>query len=184
LESLTNNIDIWGIALLGVSVVLITLSKFGTDDFEIDEFESFLLSLGLMLGAVVLIWVRNLLYYYTDLPRSEMIMTHNIVNFIVTLPIVIYFGYVSYTNEFEYSISDVLIGSFGGFLNLVITFMTLTVVVKGKAGTSEALIETSTILQTFLDAFLKFRFPNILQISGIVLAFLASCIIIKANYKH
>jgi hypothetical protein len=81
---------------------------------------------------------------------------------------------VSYTNEFEYNIIDVLIGSFGGFLNLVITFMTLTVVVKGKAGTSEALIETSTIFQTFLDAFIELRFPNILQYSGIALALLAS----------
>lgn len=178
---LINKLDKLGIGLWAFSVVIITLSKFESDDFEVDQFESFLLALGLMFGAIVLIWLRNLLYYYIDLPRSQMIGMHNTINCIVTVPIFLYFIYISYNNELQYTIYDVLIGSFGGFLNLVITFMTLCVVVKGKAGTSEALIETSNILQTFLDAVLEQRFPNILQYIGIILGFLATLMIIKSN---
>ena len=49
---------------------------------------------------------------------------------------------------------------------------------RGKAGTSDALIETSIVYQTILDAIIFGRIPNTIQIIGVVIAFITSAMIV------
>ena len=79
---------------------------------------------------------------------------------------------------FEFTWNDLIISSIGGALNLVISFITLAIVVQGKAGASEALLTTSVIFQIALDAILYGRFPDVLQIIGVIFSMISSLVII------
>ena len=62
---------------------------------------------------------------------------------------------------------------------LVIAGMGMTYVnIRGKAGVTTSLIETSLVYQTILDAIFFERYPNWIQIIGLILALSSSFIII------
>jgi hypothetical protein len=63
------------------------------------------------------------------------------------------------------------------------SFLIAFVNLRGKAGTSDALIETCVIYQTILDAFFFGRIPNMLQIIGISIGMFTSILILTGYAK-
>ena len=122
-------------------------------------------------------------YFVNHNSKISIIAVQNIVNFSVSGPISIMFIYVAH-NGFEFTYMDLFYGIVTGILNLVVSFLTMIAVIKGKPGAADALIETSTIFVTILDSLIFLRTPTNLQIFCILLSFCATVIIVMTNKKH
>mmetsp|Transcript_37182 Transcript_37182/g.42702 ORF Transcript_37182/g.42702 Transcript_37182/m.42702 type:complete len:85 (-) Transcript_37182:17-271(-) len=70
-----------------------------------------------------------------------------------------------------------------GILWSLATYLIAYVNLRGKAGTSDALIETCVVYQTIMDAVFFGRMPNIFQIIGVILGFSTSVMIIL-GYRY
>ena len=79
---------------------------------------------------------------------------------------------------FRFSLFDFLLAQVTGVLWTYSTFIIAYVNIRGKAGTSDALIETWVVYQTVLDAIFFGRIPNVLQIIAIIIGFSASLIVV------
>lgn len=84
---------------------------------------------------------------------------------------------------FDFTISDFLIGSFGGSIYSAWGYLIAYVNIRGRAGASDAIIETWVIYQTILDAIVFGRIPNTLQIWSIIVGFSATLILLWGHTK-
>lgn len=75
---------------------------------------------------------------------------------------------IEVSNGFEFTWKEFIYGSFGGVLTSLAMFLMTYVNVRGKGGTSDAIIETCVIYQTILDALIFGRLPNFMQVSGVI----------------
>lgn len=75
-----------------------------------------------------------------------------------------------------------LIAFVQGILYATCNYILAFVNIRGKAGPSDAIIQTAIIYQTFLDALIFGRKPNILQYTSIVIVFVALAIIFRGHY--
>ena len=84
---------------------------------------------------------------------------------------------------FQYKANELYIAIFGGILFSSLTYIMAYVNIRGKAGTSDALIETCVIYQTILDAIVYGRTPNTLQIISMFIGFLATLLLLWGHTK-
>ena len=76
-----------------------------------------------------------------------------------------------------------IVGMTGGVLNLLCSVISITVVIKGKAGPADALVETSSLFLVIIEAVMFLRLPNYLQYIGIGLAFVSTLLIMKGSHS-
>ena len=91
-------------------------------------------------------------------------------------------GVVYFTQGFIFEWIDMFYGSIGGILNLIWSVLAVMVVIKGRAGPADALIESSSLFLTLFEAVLFARLPNTLQYLGIGLAFISTLLILKGSH--
>ena len=75
---------------------------------------------------------------------------------------------------FKWEINDLLIGLFGGVINLITSLLNSYVITRGYAGPGEALICSWNSVQIVLEMIFFQRIPNLLQSFGIVFAFIGA----------
>jgi len=80
-------------------------------------------------------------YYFGNIKGVNVSAVYNINGLFVDIGFLIYFIYLS-LQGFEYKYTELLIATFGGSLFAVSQYLIAFVNIRGKAGTSDALIET------------------------------------------
>ena len=73
---------------------------------------------------------------------------------------------------------ELICGQITGAISSITAFLIAFVNLRGKAGTSDALIETCVIYQTILDIIFFGRVPNLLQILGVMVGFITSIVVV------
>ena len=84
---------------------------------------------------------------------------------------------------FQFEANEFYIATIGGILFSSSSYIMAYVNIRGKAGTSDALIETCVIYQTILDAIVYGRTPNTLQIISMFIGFLATLLLLWGHTK-
>lgn len=98
------------------------------------------------------------------------------IGFFVVFIIELFYG-------FKVTNMDILMGICSGFLTSIVYTVIAFVNAKGKAGPADALVETSVIYQTILDALIFERYPNMLQIGGLAIGIAAIILILSQTHK-
>ena len=186
--STVNLIEGIGMGIAMASVFIISVSKFDfglLEEHSKEENIDFLISALLMVPVVCLIWIRNLLFklfYKSGEAFDEIFVVQILINFVVSFVMLI-IGIVFYIFfNFRFDTIDLIYGIIGGVLNLICSIMSVIVVVKGHPGPADALVETSSIFLTIIDAIVFFRVPNIFQYIGIGLSFISTGFIIVGSH--
>ena len=106
----------------------------------------------------------------------------SIVTITIAIPMNVMF-FISWLNGFEFETIELFYGTIIGFSGTFILIFSVFVVVKGKAGAADALIETNTFICVLVDWLLFLRKPTMIQLFCIGLAFSSTLVIIIGN-KH
>ena len=170
------------------ALLIISLSKFNFIEIEqnitSENKKYFVFSMMFVVPWIILIWTRNLvykMYFKSSGPFDEIFIIQILVNFTVSVGMLI-IGVFYYIRGFRFEWIDLLYGSIGGILNLIWSLLSVMVVIKGRAGPADALIESSSLFLTLMEAVLFARLPNSLQYFGIGLAFISTLLIIKGSH--
>ena len=161
---------------------MVNLTKYlDSHSFKIQY--KFLIACSLVLVNVVLHISRNMLvaqFFSNQNQKINVIGLQSIVTFIIAIPINIMF-FISWLNGFEFELIELFYGIIVGFLSAFLLYLSVFVVVKGKAGAADALIETNTFILALLDWLLFSRQPTMIQLLCIGLAFCSTLVIIIGN---
>ena len=180
-------IETIGMIIAVLSVFVISASKFDLgafDEHSREENMMFIFSALLMIPVVCSICLRNLLFkmfYKSTGAFDEIFVVQILINFIVSSFMLLnaIIAYIYF--EFRFETNDLIYGMIGGILNLICSIMSVIVVVKGHPGPADALVETSSIFLTIIEAFTFYRIPNLLQYIGIALSFVSTGFIIVGS---
>ena len=180
------NFEIVGIIILVISVVAIA---FSTDNI----FEQGLttnawytiLSLLFLIFAILWLTTTTIVLKHYLAYGDNQVNVSAYFNFYNMLVGFIFFVclLIDMVNGFEFPFIDFLISQSIGFLWCIVVSLMAYVNLRGKAGTSDALIETSVMHQAVLDAFIFGRIPNTIQIICVVVAFI-TCALIVLGYQY
>lgn len=176
--------DYVGIFFCIMCVSAITLSKSrGGANFDPEKYGSFLLSLTLIITAILILIPRDIITKFNFAFKDQNV---NIIAFrtfhdiafysvlTVGLAIAMLFGFRCTWKDFFYA-------SIGGVVHLGGSLLHNYVIMRSLAAAAEAIIYSSNTFQILLDAFLFHRNPNVLQITGMLFAFMSVIFIIISN---
>ena len=125
----------------------------------------------------ILKYFLTALFFTNQNSKINVIALQSLVTLLANVPMSMLF-LIYYLNGFQFESIDMLYGSIIGISGTFILSLSMLVVVKGKAGAADALIETNTFICTLLDWILFSRKPTILQLFCICLASLSTLMII------
>lgn len=115
-------------------------------------------------------------------PNISLMAVQNIVAFLIAVPMCVVVA-VEILNGFEFKYTDFLIGGLSGVMSMIAGVTSIYVVVKGKAGSADAIIQTYSIFLMMIDMIFELRTPTYLQGTSITLAFLSTLTIFYGNRK-
>ena len=107
-----------------------------------------LISCLLVFLTMLLYVLKNLLvalFFINQNPKIKVLALQSIVTFSISIPINISF-FISWLYGFEFETIELLYGTIIGFVGAFILFLSVFVVVKGKAGAADALVETNIFI--------------------------------------
>ena len=172
--------------ILLISVTMIGIS---TNDESLDEKTSNVyyttISILLLFVSSALIALRTVIMkYFLAYGENQVNVSafYNFYSFIQNVLILCVF-IIDINNGFTFRLIDIILAQTTGMLWSIWSFIIAYVNLRGKAGTSDALIETWVIYQTMLDAAIFGRIPNTLQIISIFIGVSASIIIVLGYRK-
>jgi hypothetical protein len=173
--------EVVGIGLWFISACWITLSTYKPYEEEEEyDFKYAWISLGLIWCPVLIICFNTtLMKYYLAYDKNQ-VNVSAFYNFSSLINDTLFLGlfFAHYYRGFDFTLFEFLIGQITGSIWSLTAFLRAFVNLRGKAGTSDALIETCVIYQTILDAFFFGRIPNALQILGVWIGFSTSIILV------
>ncbi|CAI2371632.1 unnamed protein product [Moneuplotes crassus] len=122
-------------------------------------------------------------YFYGGVKEVNVSALFNFVMVFMEGSFCVYFIICVYQG-FEYETLDLYVGILGGCLFSLSNYLYSYVIVRGKAGVANCLIESKNIIQTGLDILIFARFPNLHQYIGLTLGcFSILLLIISSNCK-
>ena len=163
-----------------VSLVIVT-KHLGSDGYKIQY--KFIIACCLVILTNLLYVLKNLLVaqFFTNQNQNISIFAlQSIITFIVSTPMNVMF-LISWLNGFEFEAIDLFYGTIIGCLGAILLYLSVFIVVKGKAGSADALMETNTFILGLMDWLLFSRKPTLIQLICIGLAFCSTLVIIFGN---
>ena len=153
---------------------------FGDSELASAQAKHSLLAILLLTGSLVFMCLRNVIVKYFFGRKEDNINVSAFTNLRSMVFEIFFFGcLVAEINDgFEFTWNEFWAATAGGVLTSIAVFLMTFVNVRGKGGPSDAIIETSVIYQTFMDAMLFGRYPNFMQFAGVAVGFAASLTII------
>lgn len=125
-----------------------------------------MISLILLIVTIIeIVAATTIIKYFFDYKsnKGNVSAFYNLTSFIGEFLILIMFLADVAIESFIYSFGDFMVALLQGVIYASSSYLIAYVNIRGKAGTSDALIETSLIYQTIFDALLFSRMPNFLQ---------------------
>lgn len=179
--------ELIAIALLITSVVIIGISIYREDQDEFSSsFQYAILSILFLIWFVILKVAKSTIAkYFFDYKsqKGNVSAFYSFSGMICDFIFIWTFVIDILIAGFRYTLFDMLIAFIQGILYAPCNYIWAYVNIRGKAGPSDAIIQTAIIYQTFLDAIIFGRKPNILQYTSIVIVFVALAIIFKGHYQ-
>ena len=173
--------DVIAVLVLIASILLITLTNGDPVNLQDENYMFNLLSsLGLVLVAVWLNCIRIIVIEYVLGYKCNQGNTTgylNICNLLWALFFLVFF-LTDLSKGVYFSLAEFLFSQAASVLAIIGDSGMIFVNLRGKAGFTTLLIETSLVFQTILDAIFFERYPNLLQVVGLFLALCASGIIV------
>ena len=169
---------------MGILLISVILIGFSSDESNSKDNHQntiyIIISMLLLVVSTFLVSIRIVLIKYFlahGENQADISVFSNIYSFIQNLiMLIVLIVHICY--GFTFSLVDFLLAQTTGILWTYSIFIIVYVNLRGKAGTSDALIETWVVYQTILDAIFFGRIPNIIQIIAIIIGFSATLIIV------
>ncbi|CAI2371550.1 unnamed protein product [Moneuplotes crassus] len=170
--------EILGILLSTVSIVIIGFSE--KSDSEGHKGLYMLLSMVFLFLAVFLEALIGIVVKYFLAFKDNKANVSSFYAFFIGIldSICVIILIVLLNTGFDITWKEIGLAQASSILYAFAQFTMAFAILKGKAGTASALIETVGVYQTIIEAVVYSRFPNVWQIIGIALAFLASIMIV------
>ncbi|CAI2371868.1 unnamed protein product [Moneuplotes crassus] len=170
--------EIIGILLCTVSIILIGLSQ-KSDNEGHKRFYMFL-SMGLMVISAFLEALIAIVAKYFLAFKDNKVNVSSFYAFFIgildSIGSIIFIVLLS--TGLDITWKEIGLAQVSSILYSLGQFIMAFAILKGKAGTASALVETVGVYQTIIEAIAYSRFPNIWQIFGMACAFSASIIIV------
>lgn len=173
--------EVFGIVLCVICAGLIALST-SKGDSESSMYYSLLALTVLLVSLVTMcLMTASIKHFFGSTDNGVNISAF--FNFLCLIIDVIFFVLfiIDLHNGFEFTRLELWCGIIGGYAFSLSGYLVAYVNIRGKAGTSDALIETCVVYQTILDAFFFDRYPNLMQICGLIIGFIATLLIIVCH---
>ena len=178
--------ELIGVVFLLCSVVMIGVSSEGQEvNGDPNSTIYVVISILLLFLSSALVATRTVVMKYFlayDSNQVNVSAFYNFYSFCQNFVMLIVFS-VDMSLGFTFEIIEVILAQITGILWSICAFIIAYVNLRGKAGTSDALIETCVVYQTIMDAIVFGRIPNTMQIISIFVGLIASVIIVLGYRK-